>query len=385
MHLDMDSFFVAVERLKNPRLNGRPVVVGGTGKRAVVASASYEARKFGVRSAQAMVQARRLCRDLIVVPPSFSDYSSASKKIFAGLRKFSPVIEQVSIDEAYLDLTGCERLYVSREDSGRIAKKIVLESTGLTATVGIATNKLLAKVASSHAKPDGLLVIAAGHEEKFLAPLPIETIPGVGSKTAARLHAQGIRTCQDIALKTKPWLKDHFGSFALELQELARGSDERAVSEEGERKSIGEEETFEDDIGDIETLSEILRGMSENIAMALRSEELLARTVQIKIRYGDFSTFTRAKTLADATDFSRELAECAQGLLREHKINGASLRLLGMSVRNLEPVTARVEQLDLFSSPEAREKEAKLEKVKDLLKKKFGSEILVKPRGKTVR
>ncbi len=361
LHVDMDCFFVAVERLKNPSLIGKPVGVGGTGARGVVASCSYEARKFGVRSAMPVGQARRLCPALVMVKPEFKDYSHYSHLIFESLENLSPKVQQVSIDEAYLDLTGCERLYASRVESGKKIRQSVLEVSGLTCTVGIASNKLLAKIASDFAKPDGLLEIPVGDEEKFLSSLSVSKLPGIGPKTLSRLAQLGIHTCAQLA--KSPQFPD--------FQKMAKGIDNRIVETRHERKSIGAERTFAENISQVEYLMRFLRDMSEDIATDLRKKNMSAQTVQIKIRYPDFTTVTRAKSISQPTCVAAEIAEIGQKLLIEHKNPNLPLRLLGISVRNLS--VGQEIQLNLFNN----EKTIKVEQLKDQLKQKFGDSILL--------
>ena len=376
-HVDMDSFYVSVERLKNPKLKNLPVVVGGTGPRSVVASASYEARKFGVRSAMPTAQALRLCRSLVIVKPDFAAYSDISAKIFKKLESVAPVIEQVSVDEAYLDFTGCERLYSTRAESAEVIRRCVLEISGLTASVGVSTNKLVAKIASDMAKPDGILVVAPGGEAALLAPLQLKKIPGVGPKTSMLLELRGLKICKDLATKTDTWIHDNVGDFALELKNAALGLDLSPVTSDSERKSLGTEETFDTDIDSIAILRKLLKDMSEKLATSLREENLSCRTIQIKLRYADFSTWTRAKSVSRATFLSQDIFETAFQLLVLNKVPSLALRLLGLSVRNFASASEGKNcQLDLFENPLLRVKKEKLEYLKDSLKKKFGDGVI---------
>lgn len=378
----MDCFFVAVERKLNPALVGKPVVVGGTGPRAVVASASYESRKFGVRSAMPMAAARRLCPELVIVTPHFSEYSRVSKLIFSSLEELAPVVEQVSIDEAYLDFTGCDRLYKSREHSAAAVREKVLAVSGLACSVGVGSNKLIAKIASDHGKPNGAFVVPLGTEAQFLAPMPASRIPGVGTKTTESLRRLGILTCQDLARTPLENLKT-FGSFAARMKAAASGVDSRAVTPDRERKSIGAERTFETDIENAEVFQRLLRQFAEEIATGLRARGLKARTVQLKIRYPDFSTSTRAQTFGSATDVSGEFLKVGQELLSKHKDPARPLRLLGLSVRNLvethpaagSSAAAADQQLSFFA--ETDNKVDRIEHLKDELKKKFGKAGLI--------
>lgn len=379
-HVDMDCFFVAVERRINPELNGKAVAVGGQSSRAVISSASYEARKFGVRSAMSVWQARKLCPHLIMVSSHYSEYSKYSRLIFSELKKIAPVVEQVSIDEAYLDFTGCESLYASREEAAQKVKNAITQVSGLASTVGVATNKLVAKVASDLAKPNGLMIVEAGDEEKFMRPLSISRIPGIGNKTVPVYECVGIKTCADLLDKPKDWLIGKFGPDVLRVAELAAGKDSRPVSAEREEsKSIGGEITFEGNISSREKLEAALRETAEDVAHQMRSENLKARTVQIKYRHPDFSTFTRAKTLAAPTFISREIGDVAIELLDKNVAPRVALRLLGLSCRNFVPSDESPAQLDFFSDTKKVARDEKVEHLKDELRRRFGHDVLVKP------
>ncbi|MGE0631905.1 MAG: DNA polymerase IV [Pseudobdellovibrionaceae bacterium] len=379
-HVDMDCFYVAVERLKDPSLIGKPVVVGGLSNRGVISSASYEARKFGVRSAMPSVTAKRLCPQLIFVRSSFSDYTRISKQIFSALEKIAPVVEQVSIDEAYLDFTGCEKIYSSwRESAEKVKESIFKSSGGLTSTVAVSTSKLVSKVGSDFAKPNGLLVIDSGKESEFMAPLSLKKIPGVGEKSYTALETGGLKTCQDLVNKTDEWLIPRFGPSILSLRERAKGIDLSEVSVDYERKSLGSEETFGENINDSAVLSRIIRAIAEDIAFSLRRKKLKTQAIQVKFRYPDFTTYTRVKTLNRSTDLSREIAETAIALLAAHKSPTVPLRLLGVTAKTLIPEERAIHQFNFFESPEKRLKEEKVEKVKDQLKIKFGNDVLMKP------
>lgn len=375
-HVDMDSFFVAVERLRHPNLVGKPMVVGGSGPRAVVASASYEARKFGVRSAMPMSQARRLCPNLAIVRPDISEYSRLSKMIFSELINLAPVVEQVSIDEAYLDFSGCEKIYPSREAAARKVKESILETSQLTSTVGVSTNKLLAKIASDFAKPDGLFVVPTGEERKFLAPMSVRKLPGVGPKTGQRLELLNIKTCDDLATASEKTLRA-LGTYIFELQQMARGIDTRVVSNEGERKSLASEETFDVDISDMTVLFSLIRKMSEDLASQLRKENLKTKTIQLKIRYPDFSTITRAKTINECTNISSVISDVATELLRQNKNSKLPLRLLGVSVKNFEDTNQPPPQLNFFEQEESEKKKDRVERLKDELRSKHGPKALL--------
>jgi DNA polymerase-4 len=378
-HVDMDSFYVSVERLKNPKLKNVLLVVGGKSPRSVVTSASYEARKFGVMSAMPMGEAYRLCPNIVVVEPDFDSYLNVSTEIFLGLKELSPIVEQASIDEAYLDFTGCERLYSSRKESGEAIRKYIKDHFSLSSSVGISTNKLVSKVASDFCKPNGLHIVDVGGEEKFFSNLPLKKIPGVGPKTSMILERAGINTCQDLTNKKPSWLKDNLGSFAVDLINSAKGIDDSEVSSEGERKSISEEETFSRDEKRPEVLNSILHRMCEQIGTNLRDENLEAKTVQLKIRFPDFRTLTRARSLSEPTNLGREIESVVKDLFVRNLSPCPALRLIGVSARNLVPTSPenpRARQLTLFENPLVRDKQQKIENLKDSLKKRFGKSII---------
>jgi DNA polymerase-4 len=396
LHLDMDSFYVAVERLKNPKLVAQPIVVGGSGPRSVVASASYEARKFGVHSAMPTTQARRLCPSLIIVPPSFADYAEISERVFREVKSLAPVFEKVSIDEAYLDLTGCDRIYPHRREFGRQLKELVFRTSKLACSVGIGSNKMIAKIATDEGKPNGLFEVVAGEEAAFLAPLPIEKIPGIGKKTAAHLHAKGILRCADLTGKSDSWIREQLGSWGFEWRERALGRSDSPVIEEWSRKSISAEETFPRNINDITILHKVLLDLAEDLSFDLRRENLRAKTIHIKIRYPDFTTHTRCQTLTEATDHTAAISEVALNLMKTHKNPQQPLRLLGLKLSGLSDAASESEsrppepiQLDLFSPEPEREadrqklaqalneKRSKLESAKDALRSKFGKKVFL--------
>ncbi|NOZ03412.1 MAG: DNA polymerase IV, partial [FCB group bacterium] len=294
----MDAFFCAVEVLKNPDLAGKPVVVGGRAEdRGVVAAASYPARKWGIHSAMPMTQAKKLCSDLIILPPHFKLYKTYSRVIMGILKNESPLIEKVSVDEAYLDLSP----YVKKWDEGvAIAKKIqtrIVRDIGLSSSVGIATNKMVAKIASDFQKPAGFTVVLPGEERTFLAPLPVSKIPGIGAKTSIRLAQMGIQTIGELSGVPERILQTTFGKMGLEMARWAKGVDERPVVTDRERKSFSQERTFPVDITDDKELLNTLRGQSIAIASFLKTNNKKARTFMLKIRYSDFKTHTYRRSL----------------------------------------------------------------------------------------
>ncbi len=373
LHIDMDAFFASVEQRDHEEYRGKPVIVGGLGPRGVVSTASYEARKFGVHSAQAMAIARRRCPNAVFLPPDHARYSAVSRQIFSILARFSPVIEPLSIDEGFLDLTGMERLMESPRDYGKAVKRAVREETGLTASVGIAPNKFLAKLASDMEKPDGLVVIRPEDAEKVLAPLPVSRIFGVGKKTEARLAALGFKTIGQLAAADRAKLARTLGDrMAAQLLALAHGLDDRPVEPRREAQSIGREETFDEDIHSREDAERVLLSLSEEVGWRLRREGLVARTVTLKLRFAPFDTYTRQQTFPDPVSYDEDIFEAARALFREFPIPpGRGIRLLGVSTGNL----SMGGEVSLFDD---HEKKDRLYDAIDKLKGRFGENILTR-------
>jgi DNA polymerase-4 len=331
----MDAFYASVEQRDRPDLRGRPVAVGGDpDKRGVVAAASYEARKFGVRSAIPMSRAVRLCPSLVIVHPDFMKYRTVSQQVFGIFRTVTPLVEPMSLDEAYLDVT----VNAWGEELGmNVARRIkdeIRAATGLTASAGVAPNKFLAKIASGWQKPDGLTVIAPGRVEQFLQGLPVDALWGVGPVTARKLRARGIEKLVDVRAADPALLRETVGSLADWLQKLARGDDDRPVIAEYEVKSSGSENTFETDLTDLADVREEIAEMARRTAAWLVKRELYARTVTIKVRYSDFTTITRSHTEAATRDEDR-IVERALDLLEKTEAGRRPVRLLGVSVHNL--------------------------------------------------
>jgi DNA polymerase-4 len=374
VHVDMDAFYAAIEQLDHPELRGRPVIVGGDpAGRGVVSTASYEARKFGVHSAMPAAQARRLCPQAVFLRPRFARYQEVSQQIRAILYSYTPLVEPISLDEAFLDLTGTERLLGPAEEVAREIKRRVREETGLTCSVGVGPNKFLAKLASSLAKPDGFLVVREGEELAFLEDLPIERLWGVGEATAKRLRGLGITTVGQLRGLALEELLDKFGSLGRSLYELARGIDRSPVIPEREARSLGAERTFPEDLTDPEEMERVLFSLSEEVGRRLREEGLKGRTVQLKVRFADFKTITRAKTLSRPTDLGREIFEEAGRLLAERVQLRQGVRLLGVQVSGLIPKDQ--EQLPLFQDEKER-RSAELERLIDEIRARFGEEAL---------
>jgi DNA polymerase IV len=336
LHVDMDAFYASVEIRERPELRDRPVVVGGTGNRGVVCSANYLARTFGVRSAMPTAHARRLCPKAVFLPPNFPLYRETSVGVLAIFRDVTPLVEPLSLDEAFLDVAGALRRL--RLTPGQIAEQVrarVAAEHGITCSVGVAATKFIAKLASGLCKPDGMLVVPAGEVLAFLHPLPVSALWGVGRRTAERMAAVGLNRIGDVAVTPLPRLRRTLGNAAAEhLHALANGHDDRSVEPESVDKSIGAEETFEVDRTDREALKQELLHLSERTATTLRRRGLYGRTVSIKVRFADFTTITRSRTLPVATDVTQEIYRTACRLLDEQTPPGA-VRLIGVRVEQL--------------------------------------------------
>jgi DNA polymerase-4 len=371
IHVDMDAFYASVEQLDHPELRGKAVIVGGDAKnRGVVSAASYEARKFGVHSAMPTGQAIRRCPHAILLPVRMDRYVEVSHTIRAIFEQYTPLVEPISLDEAFLDVTDSINLFGSAEQIGRVIKKTILEQTHLTASVGIAPNKLLAKLASDLNKPDGFVVITEQNKQQILDPLPVGKIWGVGKVTEKALHARGIRTIGQLRLCTPQELNVVVGNAAEELLALARGEDDRQVEPDRECKSLSSEQTFATDISDPAILSSVLLEQVEEVAQRLRRHKLKARTVTLKLRYGDFRTMTRSDTLREATNVTKLLWETAERVFRHwHARSAGPLRLLGLGVSALAPEQAG--QQMLFHDPE-EDKLKRLDKAVDEIRGRYG-------------
>ena len=357
----MDAFFVSVEELYAPELKGKPVVVGGKAdQRGVVAAASYAARKYGVHSAMPLRTAARLCPHAIFVDGHPERYREYSKKVFAVLGRFSPQVEMASIDEAYLDLTGTERLHGPALRAGDALHEAIEEATGLKCSLGLSASRLVAKVASDAAKPNGILYVPAGQEAGFLAPLEVRKIPGVGKKTEAQLHAIGIRRVGDLAKLEESFLASRFGKWGLALAGKSRGEDaggwfDGEIGADEDPKSISHEHTFGEDTRDGERLETALLKLSEMVAKRLREHRLYARTIQLKLRYEDFSTITRADTLDHATQLDREVAGAVVGLFRRAWDRKTPVRLLGVHAGGLQHAEGQMNLLEESKTAKLRE------------------------------
>ncbi len=351
-HVDMDAFFVSVEELFDPALRGKPVVVGGKrDQRGVVAAASYAARKFGVHSAMPLRTASQLCPQAIFVDGHPERYREYSGRVFDVLNTFSPLVEMASIDEAYIDLTGTDRLHGPPMKAAHSLRTAIVRATNLKCSLGLASSRLVAKVSSDQAKPSGVLYILPGQEARFLAPLDVRKITGVGKKTEAALHKIGIRRVGDLARLDESFLAARFGRWGLALAGKARGADaggwfDAEIGAHEDPKSISHEHTFGQDSADTAQLETVLLRLSEMVARRLREHELYARTIQLKLRDEDFLTITRAASLDHATQLDREIAGAVTRLFREAWDGRKPVRLLGVHAGNLQTFEGQMSLLD---------------------------------------
>jgi DNA polymerase-4 len=369
LHVDMDAFYASVEQRDDPRLRGKPVAVGGASRRGVVLAASYEARPFGVRSAMPMARAIRLCPQLVVVPPHFDQYAAASEQVFEVFHTFTPEVEGLSLDEAFLDVTRSQALLGAPLEQARAIKARIREKTQLSASVGLAEVKFAAKIASELSKPDGLLEVPRGQVREFLAPLPASRLWGVGPRTDEQLKSLGLRKIGDVARADRAFLEAQLGSVGPWLHDLANGIDPRAVEPDVEAKSIGAEETFEDDL-EGEELLPFLHQQALRVAARLRRAGVRARSVHLKVKYADFRIATRQETLPEPTDDGAEIYRIAARLLE--RVEARPIRLTGVHAGELG---RREPQLGLFDE-EAKKRE-RLNRSLDEIARKFGPDAVL--------
>ncbi|MEI5583045.1 MULTISPECIES: DNA polymerase IV [unclassified Agromyces] len=338
LHVDMDAFFVSVELLRRPELRGRPVLVGGTAGRGVVAAASYEARRYGVNSAMPMSVALQRCPDAVVLRGDYARYAEYSERVISIFRSLTPLVEPLSIDEAFLDVSGARRLHGTPAEIAWTIRRRVRDETGLTCSVGVAASKYVAKVASGRAKPDGMLVVPATETTEFLHPLPVSALWGVGRVTEESLLRLGLRTVGDVAGMPVEALERAVGpALAARLTQLANGIDPRDVETRRVEKSIGHETTFDHDLVDRDDIARELLRLATDVGVRLRRADVVARTVTLKLRYGDFTTVTRSRTLAEPTDVARRIYDEALVLLGELVGDGRRVRLVGVRAEQLRP------------------------------------------------
>ncbi|MGK5443921.1 DNA polymerase IV [Micromonospora sp. URMC 105] len=373
LHVDMDAFFASVEVRRRPELRGRPVVVGGVGPRGVVSSASYEARRYGVRSAMPTMRARALCPHAVYLPPDFEQYTAASRAVMQIFRDVTPLVEPLSLDEAFLDVAGARRLFGPPAEIARRIRARVAAEQGLTCSVGVAPTKFVAKLGSTRAKPDGLLVVPADRVLEFLHPLPVAALWGVGERSAETLRRLGLTTIGDLAEAPYGMLRKAVGeASATHLHELAWGRDPRSVSPEHVEKSIGAETTFDADVADPLEIRRTLLALSEKVGTRLRRAGQVGRTVSLKVRLTDFRTVNRSRTLGVPTDTAREIFDTAWGLYTVLD-PGERVRLLGVRVEGLTGATETPRQLTL-GAPERGWREA--EAAADAAAARFGRSVI---------
>jgi DNA polymerase-4 len=373
LHVDMDAFFASVEQRDDPALRGRPVIVGGTGGRGVVAAASYEVRRYGVHSAMPVREALRRCPEAVCVPPRIAHYAAVSKQVFAVFHEFTPLVQGLSLDEAFLDVSAGTRALGDGEHIAREIKRRIRERTGLSASVGVAPNKLVAKIASDLRKPDGLVVVRAEEISAVLDPLPIRKLFGLGAKTAPRVEALGIRTLGELRQASASRLRPIFGRYAERVLQRAAGIDTRPVVPDQDEKQVSAEETFDTDIAEHARLRTELVRLADKVGARLRSRALAASCVTVKIRRRDFTTYTRQRHIEPPTQETRVITSVAMELLDAWLASqpNAALRLLGVGVSDLAPAT----QLDLFTAPQtARNRE--LDAAVDRIRERFGKVAL---------
>lgn len=370
IHADMDAFYASVEILDNPDLQGKPVIVGGTSNRGVVSTCSYEARKFGVHSAMPIMQARKLCPHGIYLPVRISRYLEMSRKIMAIFHEISPVVEQLSVDEAFLDMTGTEGLYGSIENAGHLIKNRVKNELGLTVSVGLAPNKFLAKLASDLNKPDGFTVIPHAKAADVIAPLPVTKIFGIGRSTEEELKRYSIITINQLRTTDRSILNRIFGKNAESIYQKAWGLDDRPVIPEGLRKSIGKEDTFETDLTNQEECKAELLKLSQQVGYRLRKYGFCGNTITLKVKYNDFKLISRSTTCESDIIYDEDIYRLALGLLQNIRFN-KGIRLLGVTISNLN-------QGSLSFAFEEDEKKKRRNSAVDAIKEKFGFDAIMR-------
>jgi DNA polymerase IV len=380
LHVDMDAFYASVEQLDNPALRGKPVIVGGDGNRGVVAAASYEVRKFGVHSAMPTKQALQLCPHAICVRPRFDRYKAASNIVFGVFHEFTPIVEGLSLDEAFLDVTASRAAFGSAATIAQDIKQRIHSRTGLTASVGVAPNKLVAKIASDLRKPDGLVVVEPPDVQALLDPLSIRRLFGIGNKTAPHLEEIGIRTLGDLRAASESMLQPVFGRYASRMRARAAGIDDRPVIADWDEKQISAEETFDIDLVNRKQIHAELAQLADRMAVRLRDSGWLAGCVVVKIRRKDFKTYTRQASIRPLTNETKPLVTAAEALLDEWLAEQprAAVRLLGIGARDLTLGS----QLDMFAAPASRKNQS-LDATLDTIRAKFGKSAV--ERGSSLR
>jgi DNA polymerase IV len=380
LHVDMDAFYASVEERENPHLQGKPLIVGGSRNgRGVVAAANYAARKYGIHSAMPAAQAFRLYADLVSVRPRIDFYAKISRQIREIFFQFTPLVEPLSLDEAFLDVTGCEALHGSGVEIAYKVKALILKETQLIASVGVAPNKYLAKIASDLDKPDGLVVVDPDSIEKFLDPLPVGRIWGVGKVTGKTLQDLRINTIRDLRELSLEQLRERFGSQGEHFYNLARGIDHRKVVPDREAKSISHERTFETDLFEVDALRAWAQELTEQVARRLRRHKILARTLHLKIRFSNFKTLTRSYSFDEGTNVTAKLWHLASEMLSANiSTNHPGIRLLGVGVSHFSE--ERKVQKSLFAEPQ-QQKQKRLDQVADRIQEQFGMNSIIKGTG----
>ncbi len=372
LHIDMDAFFAAVEQRDHPEFRGKPLIVGadphGGKGRGVVSTCSYEARKFGVHSAMPVSKAYKLCPHGIFVPPNGHLYSQVSKDIFKLFYEFTDLVEPLSIDEAFLDISGTLNLFKSKEDIGNKLKERIKQDQGITGSAGIAPNKFLAKIASDLEKPDGLVIVQQDKIKEFLSPLHVSRMWGAGKKTIVKLESNGIHTIGDLAALPLDLLESKFGKLGTHFYYLAKGEDNRAVIPEHGVKSVSNEITFSHDITDSEQISKTLLQLTEKVAWRMRQQDLKGKTIHLKLRYEGFETLTRNKTLKDRTANTEVIHKTINDLFNQAYQTHRKVRLLGVGVSGFTGES--VSQLSIFDGDQPED--SKLDELSDLVKSRFG-------------
>lgn len=375
LHIDMDAFYASVEQVDHPALKGKPVIVGGASNRGVVCAASYEARRFGVRSAMPIFQAKQKCPNGIYLPVRMARYQEVSGEIMGILAEFSPLVEQVSVDEAYMDISGIDRVLGSPRKTGLRIKQIIRETTSLTCSIGIAPNKFLAKIASDLEKPDGLTLIEPKEVLPFIATLPIRKVPGVGEKTVVRLEELGIHMLGDVQRIREDLLLERTGKFGRRLLDLSKGIDESPVVPHSEPKSISSEETLAKNTDDMDVLKRVLLIQSELVGRRARAKGLMGTTVTLKLKRADFRQLTRSVTIEEPTSSSNVIYEQIVKLLEG--VKSTKFRLVGVGLSNLVSAEESKKQLSLFQGVDPTKRSwAEAEKAMDAVKERFGGDAI---------
>jgi DNA polymerase-4 len=376
LHIDMDAFYASVEQKDNPELRGKPVIVGGTSGRGVVSAASYEARKYGVRSAMPIFQAKKRCPHAIFVPVRMDRYIQMSEEVMGVLHQYSPLIEQVSVDEAYMDISGLERLYGSAEEIAGKIKVEIKKKTSLTCSIGIAPGKLFAKIASEMGKPDGLTIIRPDQVDEVIRSLTVDQVPGVGKKAKEKLAHLGVYTLGDLRKFSDQKLVDEIGQFGLRLKEFSLGIDDTPVVVYSEAKSISNEETLEKDTDDPEVLKREILSQAESVGRRLRGKGLRGCTITLKLKRSDFTQQTRSITLKDPTNSTETIYNWSLLLLDEVDMH-EKFRLVGVGVSNFSSCSGGPVQMSLFQEADQKKKSwENVEKAMDLIKSRFGRDAI---------